>query len=417
MNRFPRLSRSTRKPVLLAHTASSYASPSLALGVLLSTIYVVTVVFPSSKTLSFTSKHPWNVSCEHEDVSCFVETALAPWRSRHIFQVDVERAWRGKSQGEWCQLLQIINNQIFHFPSPFTPPKEAWRQKLFDARIEAIINITRLALSRHGGLPRDTEFVFCLGDCVASVDPFLPLPDFSVVKCEGSSAIPFPLFDVFRPPTDVSLAAWSHAIDDIKANRNLHSWARRHQRVIFRGEKRSCSPNASDDGHSSIPVNNMPWSDNCGRPFARALVRNDERFDFDPPPKVNMLQHEQYKYVMYIHGHCHWANRLRRLLFMGMALFKQVGLCDEYYALRLLPWVHYIPVDYNFKNLSKAVSWAMSHDQEVVAMVDRMHQYAERYNTADFAIDYTFELLVKYTHLLGYDVVRRPGRHRQMTLE
>jgi hypothetical protein len=118
--------------------------------------------------------------------------------------------------------------------------------------------------------------------------------------------------------------------------------------------------------------------------------------------KVTMPMHEEYKYVLYLHGHCHWANRLRRQLFMGMAIIKQAGICEEFYGMRLRPWVHYIPVDYNLDNLTAAAAWAESHQDKVQQIIARMHDYAHNFNTADFAVSYTAELLKAYAALLDY---------------
>jgi hypothetical protein len=42
-------------------------------------------------------------------------------------------------------------------------------------------------------------------------------------------------------------------------------------------------------------------------------------------------------------------------------------------------------------------------------MVANMHAYAERFNTAEFAVQYTHHLLRAYGGLLDYAVRLRPG--------
>lgn len=396
--------------------------------VLLCIIFVMRsqiVMLKSNGRQPHPGKPPYFITCEIEDVQCFVKTALSPWDGVKISQLKIDRVWNGHtSNGEWCQLLQIIDGRMYHY-GPRSKPlgNESWRLQLYRARIDAFLNITGMALQRLAAL-RDTEVVFCLGDCVATIDPTVPNvlpeskqdPDFSIVMCQGSSAIPFPMFDVFRPPNDVALTGWSRAVLEIKKNTAAYPWRDRKPQVVFRGGHRTCAPNATDEGYSQLSIHDHPWSTMCGRARAVSLVRGDIRFNFEPPPDVSMPQHEAYKYVMYMHGHCHWANRLRRLLYMGMALFKQVGICEEFYALRLRPWVHYIPVDYNFKNLSASVEWAMSHEIEVLRMIERMHQYAESFNTAEFAVEYMAELLRMYAGLLDYHVKRRPGPSTEIVL-
>ena len=76
--------------------------------------------------------------------------------------------------------------------------------------------------------------------------------------------------------------------------------------------------------------------------------------------------------------------------------------------MRMRPWVHYIPVDYHFTNLTKSMEWALANEAEVKAIIQRMHEYADKYNTAEFAVVYTAELLKQYAKLLDYKVERRP---------
>ena len=395
-------------------------------------LLIILLILLSPWRQTYSDERPkFSYSCSsQEEVDCFVYKALQPWLQyggRSITKSTIEYVWSGETMAEQCQLLQIINGTVFlsKIGNSFAHLEE-WQSNLYRARIVAIVSLIQRAVDRIissgddriAGHPFTTELVFCLGDCVASHDPWNRrsrdnhYPDFAVVKCQGSSSIPIPLFDVVRPPNDVSLDDWMNETLVIKRNRDQFPWDSRKPQMVFRGDMRSCFDNATSDGHGYsdsrlLSLHDAEDSVNCGRPLARKVVAGDSRFDFESPPFINMPQHEEYKYVMYIHGHCHWANRLRRLLFMGMAIFKQAGLCDEFYALHLRPWVHYIPVDYNFRNLIESMEWAMQNEDQVRLMIDRMHEYAEKYNTAEFAIKYTVELLIRYSQLLDYSPVKR----------
>jgi hypothetical protein len=239
------------------------------------------------------------------------------------------------------------------------------------------------------------------------------VPDFELVQCRGSSAIPIPVFDTCRPPNDVDLKDWDRITVDIERNRDGFLWEKRLPKMVFRGDDRTCSANANYFGASSksLTDNEAVKSTECGRHKAKKIARQfPQFFDFDSIP-LSMDQHEQFKYVLYLHGHCHWANRLRRLLFMGMALFKQVGLCEEFYALELQPGVHYIPVDYNLENLTAAYHWARDNEDKVLDIIENMRKYAHRFNTAQFATRYLRALLIDYAELLTYKVELRFVEH------
>ena len=52
------------------------------------------------------------VHCDVEDVHCFVDQALRMWDGRKIPRNSVERSWRGDTDGEYCSLVQIIDNKL-----------------------------------------------------------------------------------------------------------------------------------------------------------------------------------------------------------------------------------------------------------------------------------------------------------------
>jgi hypothetical protein len=360
------------------------------------------------------------VHCDVEDVHCFVDQALRMWDGRKIPRNSVERSWRGDTDGEYCSLVQIIDNKLQVLNSlerNLSSYEPGWRRDLYVKRIEAFVGVAQRALD-IGALP-DLEFSFCVGDCVAQISPELPkvLPDsvmdasFSVVQCLGSSTIPLPMFDVSRPPNDVSLGEWPLAVQGIKRHRDSVPWRTRTPKAVFRGGTRTCHACATPEGYhlEADMVPKIPNDHRCGRARAIDIARDDPHLDFAETGSDNldMPGHEAYRYVMYLHGECHWANRLRRLLFMGMAILKQEGICEEFYGMRLRPWVHYIPVDYNLRNVSAAIRWALNNERDVRRMIRRTQAYAEAFDTSDFAVSYTYHLLRRYASLLDYRVEAR----------
>ena len=72
--------------------------------------------------------------------------------------------------------------------------------------------------------------------------------------------------------------------------------------------------------------------------------------------------------------------------------------------MRLRPWVHYIPVDSNLRNMTAAIRWALNSERDVRRMIRRTQAFAEAFDTSDFAVSYTYHLLRKYASLLDYRV-------------
>jgi len=245
------------------------------------------------------------------------------------------------------------------------------------------------------------EFVFCPWDGVISQikdhpvrnlqEPINPDPiaAFTMIKCTGSMNIPFPVFDIH---TEGSIREWNTRIETIKGDSKKYSWKLKKEKAVFRGGFRTCTVNSSDEGIGGIPgvdlgreypilsngkivYKKYPLNE-CGRARLQNITGLLEDFDVfvnGLPDGFNkemfnrkdveqgylpLPEQEKFKYVIYAEGHGGWSSRLKQQLFMGSAIIKQFTTCNEYFALALKPFVHFIPTGYNFNNISKALTEA-----------------------------------------------------------
>ncbi|KAL9647092.1 hypothetical protein ABK040_004810 [Willaertia magna] len=166
----------------------------------------------------------------------------------------------------------------------------------------------------------------------------------------------------------------------------------------------------------------------CGR--RKVMEIGSERTDlfdvdiYDSAKNIPMILQERYKYMIYAEGQSGWANRLKRQLFMGTALLKQSTQCHEWYDYDLEPFVHYIPVDYYFNNLTKAVEWCKQNDYKVQMVIENMHRYAESYLHIAHMEEYVFHILEMFHHLIDYEINdeeilkrKREGPGRMISLD
>jgi len=128
------------------------------------------------------------------------------------------------------------------------------------------------------------------------------------------------------------------------------------------------------------------------------------------PQNIPLLdQDKNYKYVIYAEGNCGWADRLKMLLHLRMAIIMQDTPCIEYYALFIKPFVHYLPVDSTFDNLTDTIRWAEANDNKIRKMVTDAQDLARNILSIN-GMKYYFKALIKrYASLLKYKVTRRPG--------
>jgi len=126
------------------------------------------------------------------------------------------------------------------------------------------------------------------------------------------------------------------------------------------------------------------------------------------------LQNNQFKYVIYAEGNCGWADRLKLLLNSGMVIILQHTPCVEYFTEFLKPYVHYIPVDTTFSNISEAIHYAETHDEEVKQMIYAAHKVAETFISVKTMKTFVLALITKYANLLKYKVKRNTRGKRYL---
>ena len=337
-----------------------------------------------------------------------------PWRDRGIQKADVDAALESNSD---CVLFQILKGRVFVEPRSRwneTQQERPWRSR----RRKAVFDLlTTLAPD----LDRDLEVVFCPTDCVVSsssrsFDEYHStvadeVPALTLVGCSKSLNLPFPVFDVRSHDLNESLANWDVVVEKLERNRyKFPNWTDRDQRAAFRGQVQGKSCWYKDrlgTDHST----------QCGRRklFIEAS-EYPEKFDVDFN-FVPLLAQERYRYLIYAEGHCGWSDRLRFLLFLRSAVLMQETICNEFFALGLVPWVHYLPLEYHFTDLSRVYDWAQAHPEFVDRIVANMNSYAAAFLSEAAIRSYALTLLQELSRALRYAPVHRSGMASSLPLD
>ena len=111
---------------------------------------------------------------------------------------------------------------------------------------------------------------------------------------------------------------------------------------------------------------------------------------------VNMSDFLKYRYIIVNDGNMAPSSRLSIFLQSGSLLLKQETPAIEWYYDDLLPYVHYVPLSYNFGDIEQKVRWAQFHDKKARAIAKRSKAYVERYLTHDNIFCYMYRLLKRY---------------------
>ena len=122
-------------------------------------------------------------------------------------------------------------------------------------------------------------------------------------------------------------------------------------------------------------------------------------------------------YIVWGEGNCGYAHRLRmmlHILHMGAVIIKPHApeLCVEPYALQMRPFVHFVPVDRSFSNLTHAIRWIDNHPERVQDIRRNARLYGRTHVSQVGFVRYVRQLFFAYSQLLLFKVSLCPGPRR-----
>lgn len=348
-----------------------------------------------------------------------------------------------------CFLLQIKNGTLYvHDPRAVRAVMSDFRE----LRMREAIHWVKSAVSR--GVVDDTELVISTTDGVPTTSRKhsyrMPEPEdvkrpiFSVVQCNVSDNIPFPmvLADAMRRGLGGSywkkgkglLREWDEIVTHAgQVHGREVPWSGKVSKAVFRGSIRVSAmfrDSALFDKLCDAAGRTGLW--HTALRHVEALrsfdMQTGQRWRIWPLPSywfssrtepvldvrvsgtcgsriyvhdgMSMEKQNLYKYVIHAEGNSFWADRLIMQLFGSSAVIKQSTPCGMFFEPMLRPYVHYIPVDFSFRHLVRQTMWARANDDKVRGIVWNARKFAEEYLSTAGVQTYVDELLVQYTSLL-----------------
>eukprot|EP00039_Didymoeca_costata_P020553 m.341648 g.341648 ORF g.341648 m.341648 type:complete len:504 (+) comp20294_c0_seq1:118-1629(+) len=345
---------------------------------------------------------------------------LKPWMQSGIQRKNMPKPDpNDRTDCEEPLVIKYKDGQLYasfptHAASPiagYDPTKVSFMNPRRKHSIEAIRNATLANLKAGIKMP-DFELVACHGD------GYLPTDDtvsFGLAwGGEGTGTLPMSEQEWNWP----GHAAWHADLLKTLKNREGHPWASRKEQVIFRGgiRDRACFPIKEKGGDESGVENAEYAGESCGRerllqtsrcfPYILDAMPTDDKKNY-----MSMAEQENYKYVIYVEGNYGWANRLKTLLAMENVIIMQESKGGkEWYALDLIPWVHYIPVDHLFNNLPEVIAWAITNDEKVHKISQNADNYAKSILSMPAFAQHLETLVAEYAKLIRFPVELDPGK-------
>lgn len=275
---------------------------------------------------------------------------------------------------------------------------------------EVVWLLNRLVATRN--IP-DTEFLLSVHDCIQTVNTDHHYrgatykesrPIFSIVRCSFSDNIPFPMWeggDVRGGGFD----GWDKKMADFQAA-DTKSWDSKINKAVFRGGNRPSMyfANRTDADKSCNEVGRTR--------LAYISKKNPHIYDVSVGGKcggrltvmkrLEAVEQQVYKYILYAEGNCFWADRINMQIFGPSAIVKQETPCGQFWEPLLKPMVHFVPTDFFFINTTDQIIWAQHHDGEVQQIVQNANEFASNFLSLRGIELYVEVLLEEYTKLLKH---------------
>ncbi len=335
-----------------------------------------------------------------EWMSAQIEKDLAPYKESGISLKSLNEVIQEYinlvPHNAWELVRCRIQNGIIALLKPL-PTKET------QGRWE-VMHQTLMHLSYMTPLP-DIDFVMCIGDCLgpapASFFKKYNIPVLTFAKHEEDTvSILIPDFEAFIE------GFYENMLLDTSAGRIRFPWRVKKEKAFWRG--------ATTGG--TLEVHN--YQEFPRIKIAHLSSKNPHLIDAKltvlsqiKDPKVlkllspfvgnsaPILDHLKYKYQILIDGNTCTYSRAYWQLFSDCLIFKQTSPNIQWYYSCLTPYVHYIPVAYDFSDLKEKIKWAQNHDLEAQQMVAHANAFAQKNLKKQNIYLYLLLLLQKYAAL------------------
>lgn len=141
----------------------------------------------------------------------------------------------------------------------------------------------------------------------------------------------------------------------------------------------------------------------CEEPTCEEL-----RNHFDWRKRMDTQESSRYKYVIDVDGNG-WSSRFKRLMASNSLIFKAT-VYPEWFADRIQPWVHYVPINFDYSDLHDAfiffrgdISGEGNHDDLAKKIALAGSKWASTFWRQEDATAYMYRLFLEYARVISLD--------------
>ena len=285
-----------------------------------------------------------------------------------------------KTRGLYVR-YSIKNNRLFVLKKPQVICK---RFRWIHAAVSAIC--------RNAAVP-GVEFIVCLEDALDEIA--FPAPILAFAKRSCQKGVLMPDMDALSPHVPKRLY-------DVKQGIKRYPWNKKKDVAFWRGATTGAV--FSRETFLTLPraravTSSLLLPDLIDARFTDLVQTQDvesiqKRYAsyFSSPSSIK--NHLEYKYQLLIDGNTCAYSRTYWQLFSNCAIFKQSSDHIQWFYALLQPYIHYIPLKPDLRDLEEKILWAKNHDEELQAMIARAQELAQSCLTPSSVHYYLYLLLL-----------------------
>ena len=118
---------------------------------------------------------------------------------------------------------------------------------------------------------------------------------------------------------------------------------------------------------------------------------------------VHPRTHLQYKYLIDVDGHSCCYSRTYWVLLSNSVMLKQVTDHCQWFYKGIEPFVHFVPVEENLKDLFEKMTWCQANDQKMEEIAERSTEFALNYLQYESNLLFLRELLKEYASHMRFE--------------
>jgi hypothetical protein len=194
-------------------------------------------------------------------------------------------------------------------------------------------------------------------------------------------------------------------------------WNRKREYAVFRGSATGIGYNAETNprirlceqfqNHPRCNVGITAWNTRYRKHTGDSVLHVPESTLSLSKP-MTLEEQASYKYIIHVEGHVQ-AYRLSIELAMRSVVLLVESKYKLWYQHRLVPWVHYVPVQSDLSDLEERIEWCIAHDDECKQIAIQAREFYDQWLCKRACMEYLKDILCR----LSYQCVRKHAIRRE----